>query len=593
MTTHSYTGADATINHTEYLTESGGVLATRHMGVFTNSDLSNFLPLSMDDHKSFWDCGRCYFSSATYQPKAEDVPSDGSGNLTLTVTNVVNAGWYQFFRLLPETLWIGNDTVQNANGLYLDFDFEFNATGQAHRIGCINPHYFDNTVAVPSSLSLHNSQYDLRGFEEDATAANSSNSGSSLAINTHYYARETFGTNSIVLKIYTTAADRTNDTNVFRTCTCSNIDVMRIQAVGAFVRYNTAGSVLKVYNFGGTLCDWYGHNKTATFDAVDFGATAKYIDFSLFSETSTGNVKYQIRTQETDGVWGDYWAAMTASELTLLQYTTPVYAFQVRAVFNDCTGANAASLTSLSIASSETNPYGAVPSTPTVAAVDDETGTSITVTFSGSDTGVTNYLYYKLRTATAWTSGGNRSGNGAIQVTGLTQGALYDFIGVSQSGTAYSLPSSVSSAWATDGVTGGPVIEVAELVKDELNNTSWTQTFTAERDYLAFKKLEDIKDLFVFVTPNAETISPVSRQADQNDIIIDVCISQADVSKAEVDALMDLIDEIHGHFMRIVLDSKYHCSGIAIDPVFDPDAMREEDRFISVMRMTFAYRRAV
>lgn len=385
MATHSYTGADATINDTEYLALATTTVSTRHLGSFINSDLSAFCPLAMDNQKSIWLCGRSYFSNSTYQPKTGDVPSDGSGHLALTVTNVANAGWYQFLRTLPTTLWVGNDTVQNANGLYVDFDFEFSATGQAHRIGAINPHYYDSNYAIPPSLSLHNSQYDLRGYEEDTTASNSSNSGSSLAINTHYYARETFGTNSITLKIYTSDANRTNDASVFRTCTCSNIDVMRVQAVGAFVRYNDAGSVLKIYNFGGTVCNWYGENVTATFDAVDYGSTQTYVLFSTAANTISGDVKYQYRIQSSDDVW-DAWTTETYT-LAQLQKLDPVqcYAVQFRAIFNECNGASVASLSAFSFDSSTS-----VVSFDGITALNDNGDGTLTVQFDAA-TGAERY----------------------------------------------------------------------------------------------------------------------------------------------------------------------------------------------------------
>ena len=333
ISTHSFNSqSDWTITDPEYLKESGTDVEARHMGDFTNSDLTDFLPLTMDQQKSEWICGRSYFTNGTFQPKAGDEPSDGLGSLNLTVTNVANAGWYQFLRQI-DTLWCGDNTTQTANGLYLDFDFEFNTIGQAHRIGCINPHYFDNANAVPPSLSLHNSQYDLRGYEEDATSRTGVNTGSSLTNNTRYYARESFTTNAMNVKLYPTDADRTNDTNVVRTSTISNIGVMRIQAVGAFVRYNAAGSVVKIYNFGGTLADWYGHQKMVTFNEVDFGAAPRWLLFSEASENTENDVHFGYRIQETDGVWSNWSADL---EVESLHRVCPIqcYAFQIRAVFN-------------------------------------------------------------------------------------------------------------------------------------------------------------------------------------------------------------------------------------------------------------------
>jgi len=509
MATHTFNAADATIVDPIYIVLNGAVLATRNLAVFTGSDLSDFCPLAIDSRKGIYNAGRCFFDNSTYQPKFTDGPKDGKGFLALTVVNVANAGWYQFFRLLPDTLWVGNNTDQSANGLYLDFDFEFDTIGQAHRIGCINPHHFNNANAVPSSLSLHNTQYDLRGIEEDNTAANSVNVGAGLAINTHYWARETFGTNSIVLQIYPTENDRTNDTNVIRTCTCSNIDVMRVQAVGAFVRYNTAGSILKIYNFGGTICDWFGQNKTATFNAVDLGASGAYLDLSSATGTTTGNTKIAIRVQVVDGVWSNYWCGATIAELAGKIYRTKIYAFQIKLIFNECDGANEATFTTFSIDTMSGDPidfpdqvnvldtdtvnylpgrwtpataskykngetYGVDgtsetgtftgssndPTTPTVVAEDAGTGSGVKITATGADAGTTQIIFYRLSNTTNnsndWTQASQTiSGNGNTTVTGLTEWQYYEFYIISCNGVypagLKSLPAFTGAVRVTDG----------------------------------------------------------------------------------------------------------------------------------------------
>ena len=83
------------------------------------------------------------------------------------------------------------------------------------------------------------------------------------------------------------------------------------------------------------------------------------------------------------------------------------------------------------------------PTTPTITAANDGTGTSVTVTVDG-DAGVTNRLYYRATTATAWTTGLTRSGDGTIIQTGLTNATAYAFVVVSDSSGTYSLPSSVA-----------------------------------------------------------------------------------------------------------------------------------------------------
>jgi len=80
------------------------------------------------------------------------------------------------------------------------------------------------------------------------------------------------------------------------------------------------------------------------------------------------------------------------------------------------------------------------PTTPTLSVTNDGDGDAVTATVSGDD-GVTNQLYYKKTTASAWTEGESRAGDGEIAQAGLDEDAGYDFIVVSQSGGYNSLPS--------------------------------------------------------------------------------------------------------------------------------------------------------
>ena len=65
---------------------------------------------------------------------------------------------------------------------------------------------------------------------------------------------------------------------------------------------------------------------------------------------------------------------------------------------------------------------GTPPAAPAITAT---AGTgSVTVTLDG-DAGVTNYVVYKTSGAAAWTSGGSRSGDGDVVISGLTAGTTY------------------------------------------------------------------------------------------------------------------------------------------------------------------------
>ncbi len=99
---------------------------------------------------------------------------------------------------------------------------------------------------------------------------------------------------------------------------------------------------------------------------------------------------------------------------------------------------------------------GDAPSAPTLSV--SVSGATATATIDG-DSGVTNWLYYKVSTATDWSTD-SRSGDGNITVASLVAGVRYTFIAISQSaGGVYSLPSisvdvtvAVSTTSALDGV---------------------------------------------------------------------------------------------------------------------------------------------
>ena len=102
---------------------------------------------------------------------------------------------------------------------------------------------------------------------------------------------------------------------------------------------------------------------------------------------------------------------------------------------------------------------GAAPSAPTLSvSVSDTTATA---TINGDD-GVTNWLYYKVSTATEWSTD-SRSGDGNITVASLVAGVRYTFIAISRSaGGVYSVPSitqdvtiQVSTTSVLDGLLPG------------------------------------------------------------------------------------------------------------------------------------------
>jgi len=75
------------------------------------------------------------------------------------------------------------------------------------------------------------------------------------------------------------------------------------------------------------------------------------------------------------------------------------------------------------------------PAPPTIAVTLD--GTTAAVAITGA-AGATHYCKYKKTTESAWTDGGNRSGNGSISIAGLETGHAYIFMVYSELADVYS-----------------------------------------------------------------------------------------------------------------------------------------------------------
>lgn len=92
-------------------------------------------------------------------------------------------------------------------------------------------------------------------------------------------------------------------------------------------------------------------------------------------------------------------------------------------------------------------------------AVNDGSGSSATLTYVAADAADTIYTYYRLwPDGSAWTlSGDTRVGSGDVQITGLSDGQCYEFMGVaSKSGSAIinqSPPSVTRRVFVTSGAT--------------------------------------------------------------------------------------------------------------------------------------------
>lgn len=237
------------------------------------------------------------------------------------------------------------------------------------------------------------------------------------------------------------------------------------------------------------------------------------------------------------------------------------------------------------------NSEGTAPGAPTISVVNDGTGTSATATVDG-DAGVTNQLYYKLSSASAWTIGESRSGDGAITQAGLDNSTYYDFIVIAQAGGYNSLPSSVASVRVTDASASALLIDLPEAIVDELNAGSFSKAFTATRAAVPDFDRKDMDTLRVTVVPRTMTSAVLTRSDDNRDAQINIGIQQAvdGFTNAIIDPFLDFTEEILDYLNRknlTVGTTTYLWQKSENAPIYAPEHLKERRQFTAILTMTY------
>lgn len=146
------------------------------------------------------------------------------------------------------------------------------------------------------------------------------------------------------------------------------------------------------------------------------------------------------------------------------------------------------------------------------------------------------------------------------------------------------------------------VVEIAEEVKDALNDAAFSMPFTAERLYVPRFRLRknspgesgdpDLDTLRVSVVPRELSLVALNRGADDFDYSIDVAIQRRLESDdpADVDPYMGLAQEVvdlfRGKFLAGVF-GRAACVSAANLPIYSPEFLNESKVFTSVVTLTF------
>jgi hypothetical protein len=139
------------------------------------------------------------------------------------------------------------------------------------------------------------------------------------------------------------------------------------------------------------------------------------------------------------------------------------------------------------------------------------------------------------------------------------------------------------------------IIQVTDALVARLNAGEFSQEFTAERKYQPVYDLPELTDLRVTVVPKAVIIATASRHDSFYDCTVDVGIQKkvSSDSKAEVDPLVNLVEEIADHLRLKRMDELPDAVWMRIenDPVFAPELLDQERVFTAVLTVTYRVRR--
>lgn len=139
------------------------------------------------------------------------------------------------------------------------------------------------------------------------------------------------------------------------------------------------------------------------------------------------------------------------------------------------------------------------------------------------------------------------------------------------------------------------IINVADAVVASLNAGSFSQEFTAERKYQPVFELLELADLKVSVVPKSVSITTASRNDGYFDCAVDIGVQKkVDVDEPdEIDALVDLVEEIADHLRMSRLDELPEAAWLSIEnePVFAAEHLDQQRTFTSLLTVTYRVRR--
>lgn len=134
-----------------------------------------------------------------------------------------------------------------------------------------------------------------------------------------------------------------------------------------------------------------------------------------------------------------------------------------------------------------------------------------------------------------------------------------------------------------------PIIDICGDVLEEINDTTWGTSVSAEFDYTANYDRHDLTATpYVVVVPGSYTAEQETELSDRVEYRIDIGIVAHCESKEDTDNLMDLCDEIAVHF-RFFRSTTTRADVMRVEwePLYQAEDLRENQLFASAVRLFF------
>lgn len=140
------------------------------------------------------------------------------------------------------------------------------------------------------------------------------------------------------------------------------------------------------------------------------------------------------------------------------------------------------------------------------------------------------------------------------------------------------------------------IAAIADAVAAHINAGTFSQPVSAERMYQPAFTLEDLADLRVSVVPRTVGIAAATRASSLFECVVDVGVQKklpAEGADAEIDALLDFVEEITDHLRlsRLPDAPEAAWAGIAHEPVVSSESLEQHRVFTSVLSVTYRVRR--